>query len=87
MDRSLAFALFIFLIFLAIFLVAVLLNAARRSRIRDQRQPMALIAPATTLATRVRNLKEMGRTEQAVFLVRGETGMDESEAIRFVSSL
>ena len=39
------------------------------------------------LASRVRDLKLSGRAEQAVFLVRGETGMTESEAQRFVDSI
>lgn len=39
------------------------------------------------LATRVRELLEVGRTEQAIFLVRGETGMDAQAAERFVASL
>ncbi|GAA3100573.1 ribosomal protein L7/L12 [Streptosporangium carneum] len=39
------------------------------------------------LATRVRDLKASGRVEQAVFLVRGETGMAESDAWRFVDSI
>ncbi|MEU6740951.1 hypothetical protein [Streptosporangium sandarakinum] len=43
--------------------------------------------PAADLATRVRHLKAAGRAEQAVFLVRGETGMDEADARRFVDSL
>ncbi|MFC6080362.1 ribosomal protein L7/L12 [Sphaerisporangium aureirubrum] len=39
------------------------------------------------LATRVRQLKAAGRTEQAVHLVRGETGMEDREARLFVDSL
>ncbi|MFC4533800.1 hypothetical protein [Sphaerisporangium dianthi] len=39
------------------------------------------------LATRVRELKAAGREEQAVHLVRGETGMGEHEARTFVDSL
>ncbi len=39
------------------------------------------------LATRVRELLQAGRTEQAIFLVRGETGMDAQAAERFVASL
>ncbi|WP_336206891.1 ribosomal protein L7/L12 [Nonomuraea sp. LPB2021202275-12-8] len=52
--------------------------------------PPATTPPATAhsdLATRVRQLKETGRTEQAIFLVRGETGMDEASATLFVNSL
>ncbi|MEV0195249.1 ribosomal protein L7/L12 [Nonomuraea sp. NPDC050691] len=39
------------------------------------------------LAARVRALKGDGRTEQAVFLVRGETGMDHDEATAFVDAV
>ncbi|MFI6597339.1 50S ribosomal protein L7/L12 [Nonomuraea sp. NPDC050536] len=39
------------------------------------------------LATRVRELLQAGRTEQATFLVRGETGMDAQAAERFIASL
>jgi ribosomal protein L7/L12 len=39
------------------------------------------------LAGRVRELKASGRVEQAVFLVRGETGMGQSEAETFVDAL
>ncbi|MBX6169767.1 MAG: ribosomal protein L7/L12 [Thermobispora bispora] len=39
------------------------------------------------LASRVRGLKAAGRSEQAVFLVRGETGMSQSEAERFVDAI
>ncbi|MFF0248768.1 hypothetical protein ACWDR9_29375 [Streptosporangium sandarakinum] len=49
--------------------------------------PVAAPQPAADLATRVRHLKAAGRAEQAVFLVRGETGMDEADAERFVDSL
>lgn len=42
---------------------------------------------APDLATRVRGLKAAGRTEQAVFLVRGETGMDQTAAEAFVNAL
>jgi ribosomal protein L7/L12 len=43
--------------------------------------------PQADLATRVRHLKESGQTERAVFLVRGETGMNHDEATLFVNSL
>ncbi|MEV0974283.1 ribosomal protein L7/L12 [Microtetraspora glauca] len=39
------------------------------------------------LASRVRELKAAGRTEQAIFLVRGETGMGQDEAEIFVNAL
>ncbi|MFF0311370.1 hypothetical protein ACFYSC_28395 [Streptosporangium sp. NPDC004379] len=43
--------------------------------------------PAADLAGRVRHLKATGHTEQAVLLVRGETGMNDADARRFVDSL
>lgn len=39
------------------------------------------------LASRVRELKALGRTQQAIHLVCGETGMTEDEATTFVNSL
>ncbi|MBP2703871.1 50S ribosomal protein L7/L12 [Microbispora sp. RL4-1S] len=39
------------------------------------------------LATRARELMAAGRTEQAVFLVRGETGMGQAEAEAFIGAL
>ncbi|MEV4457899.1 ribosomal protein L7/L12 [Microbispora sp. NPDC049633] len=39
------------------------------------------------LASRVRELKAAGHGEQAVFLVRGETGMGQAEAERFVEAV
>jgi hypothetical protein len=39
------------------------------------------------LADRVRELKTAGRAEQALFLVRGETGMAEADARRFVDAI
>ncbi|MEV7966908.1 hypothetical protein AB0O34_13125 [Sphaerisporangium sp. NPDC088356] len=54
-------------------------------------RPVADVAlPRTAgpdLATRVRELKAAGRQEQAVYLVRGETGMDSREAHLFVDSI
>ncbi|MFI6458590.1 hypothetical protein ACIBF6_44475 [Streptosporangium amethystogenes] len=53
-------------------------------------QPTALPhtgAAGPDLATRVRELKAAGRAEQAVHLVRGETGMGEREAELFVEAL
>ncbi|GLW06901.1 hypothetical protein Misp01_20310 [Microtetraspora sp. NBRC 13810] len=45
------------------------------------------ITPAPDLAGRARTLKAEGHTEQAIFLVRGETGMSHAEAVAFVDSL
>ncbi|MFI9554041.1 ribosomal protein L7/L12 [Nonomuraea endophytica] len=39
------------------------------------------------LAGRVRNLVAEGHRQQAIYLVRGETGMAEDEAERFITSL
>ncbi|MFG6194036.1 hypothetical protein [Nonomuraea sp. JJY05] len=50
-----------------------------------RRQTYAAAPP--DLATRVRLLKQAGRIEQAIFLVRGETGMGQDEAIRFINAL
>lgn len=47
----------------------------------------AAAVPGPDLATRVRGLKAAGRAEQAIHLVRGETGMDEREARLFVDTL
>ncbi|GAA4190578.1 ribosomal protein L7/L12 [Microbispora amethystogenes] len=49
--------------------------------------PVATARHGYDLAARARELKEAGRVEQAVFLVRGETGMSQSEAERFVDAL
>ncbi|MER5650913.1 ribosomal protein L7/L12 [Streptosporangium sp. NPDC002524] len=49
--------------------------------------PGAPVLTGPDLATRVRGLKAAGRTEQAVHLVRGETGMGEREAELFVDTL
>ncbi|WP_283136093.1 ribosomal protein L7/L12 [Rhizohabitans arisaemae] len=39
------------------------------------------------LATRVRELTAAGRTEQAIHLIRGETGMGQDEAEHFIQAL
>ncbi|MBG0831895.1 ribosomal protein L7/L12 [Planomonospora sp. ID67723] len=52
------------------------------------RMPMASrTTPHGDLAGRVRELKASGRAEQAVLLVRGETGMAEAEARSFVQAI
>lgn len=43
--------------------------------------------PQPDLATRVRELKAAGRVEQAIFLIRGETGMGQAEAEAFLNAL
>lgn len=45
------------------------------------------MSPRPDLASRVRELKAAGRVEQAIFLVRGETGMGQAEAEAFVNAL
>ncbi|MFI6511960.1 hypothetical protein ACIBCT_30535 [Streptosporangium sp. NPDC050855] len=49
--------------------------------------PAAGANGAGDLASRVRALKAAGRAEQAVHLVRGETGMGEREAVLFVEAI
>ncbi|GAA0373103.1 hypothetical protein GCM10009530_24240 [Microbispora corallina] len=49
--------------------------------------PMPAGHGQSDLASRVRELKAAGRTEQAVYLVRGETGMGQTEAETFVDTL
>ncbi|WP_245656582.1 ribosomal protein L7/L12 [Microtetraspora fusca] len=56
----------------------------------DAGRPVPVVdpsAPRGDLASRVRELKAAGRAEQAVFLVRGETGMTQAEAEIFVNAL
>ncbi|MFI6793198.1 hypothetical protein ACIBG4_38315 [Nonomuraea sp. NPDC050383] len=53
----------------------------------QQPGPQQPAGPAADLATRVRRLKSDGRADQAVFLVRGETGMGHDEAVAFVDSI
>ncbi|WP_405144120.1 ribosomal protein L7/L12 [Sphaerisporangium sp. NBC_01403] len=57
---------------------------ARFRPIEDAAPPRAA---GSDLATRVRELKLAGREEQAVHLVRGETGMGPREAQLFVDSI
>ncbi|GLX00002.1 ribosomal protein L7/L12 [Microtetraspora sp. NBRC 16547] len=56
----------------------------------DAGRPVPGVEPSTPrgdLASRVRELKAAGRTEQAIFLVRGETGMGQDEAETFTNAL
>ncbi|WP_220183360.1 ribosomal protein L7/L12 [Sphaerisporangium album] len=62
--------------------VARLLPVADRPPIAD-----AAVPSKDDLATRARGLKADGRAEQAVYLVRGETGMGQEEAEAFVRQL
>ncbi|SDL44431.1 Ribosomal protein L7/L12 C-terminal domain-containing protein [Nonomuraea maritima] len=49
--------------------------------------PPGIPAATADLADRVRALKAQGRQEQAIHLVRGETGMDDAEATAFVNAI
>jgi ribosomal protein L7/L12 len=49
--------------------------------------PAYTALPGADLASRVRELKQSGRTDRAIHLVCGETGMNEHDAARFVDSL
>jgi hypothetical protein len=59
------------------------------ARFRPSPAALPYAGPVTgpDLATRVRELKAAGRAEQAVHLVRGETGMGQREAELFVDGL
>ncbi|GAA1285990.1 hypothetical protein Psi02_56270 [Planotetraspora silvatica] len=51
-------------------------------------QPIPGVTPTPSdLASRVRELKAAGRTQQAVLLVRDETGMGQVEAEAFINAL
>ncbi|GII61155.1 hypothetical protein Skr01_12400 [Sphaerisporangium krabiense] len=56
-------------------------------KLAPPRQAAVPAPPREDLATRVRALKADGRAEQAVYLVRGETGMGRQEAEAFVQQL
>lgn len=62
-----------------------LAEALHAGRIPPGLQPGTAQRP--DLASRVRELKAAGRTEQAIFLVRGETGMNQTEAEAFINTL
>ncbi|GAA4576399.1 hypothetical protein [Planotetraspora kaengkrachanensis] len=64
-------------------LIVVVLVAVRGARARSVGRSVGSGGPAD-LATKVRGLKSQGRYEQAVFLVRGETGFSEDAARSFV---
>ncbi|AWS42856.1 hypothetical protein DKM19_17285 [Streptosporangium sp. 'caverna'] len=49
--------------------------------------PHTGVVTGPDLATRVRELKAAGRVEQAIHLVRGETGMGQREAELFIDTL
>lgn len=54
---------------------------------RLTRRPRNRLAPNPDLAEQARELKLSGQTQEAVFLVRGETGMSHRAAARFVRRL
>jgi hypothetical protein len=55
--------------------------------VRLTRSPRNRPAPTTDLVDQARELKAMGQIQEAVFLVRGETGMSHRAATRFVNRL
>ncbi|MBB2910517.1 hypothetical protein FHS43_001780 [Streptosporangium becharense] len=78
--------LLILAVLLALIVAAVIGVAVSVGRRRRVSAPYPG-AGGADLATRVRELKSAGRTEQAVHLVRGETGMGRREAELFVDGL
>ncbi|MET7464423.1 hypothetical protein [Nonomuraea sp. NPDC005501] len=55
--------------------------------VRLTQRPRNRLAPSTDLVDQARELKAMGQIQEAVFLVRGETGMSHRAATRFVNRL
>ncbi|MER7208832.1 hypothetical protein [Streptosporangium sp. NPDC000239] len=75
-------------------IIAALVLLVRRSSRPATFLPHPAQPPSATprrggadLASRVHDLKTSGRAEQAVLLVRGETGMTEPDARRFVDAV
>ncbi|MFI6502954.1 hypothetical protein [Nonomuraea typhae] len=54
---------------------------------RLTRRPRNRPAPSSDLAEQALEMKALGRLQEAVFLVRGETGMSHRAAVRFVRRL
>ncbi|WP_214319876.1 hypothetical protein [Nonomuraea sediminis] len=54
---------------------------------RLTRRPRNRLIPADDLADQAREMKAHGQIQEAVFLVRGETGMSQRAAVRFVRRL
>ncbi|MFI6600542.1 hypothetical protein ACIBHX_30225 [Nonomuraea sp. NPDC050536] len=54
---------------------------------RLTRRPRNRLVPADDLAEQAREMKALGQIQEAVFLVRGETGMSQRAAVRFVRRL
>ncbi|MEV0195248.1 hypothetical protein [Nonomuraea sp. NPDC050691] len=55
--------------------------------VRLTQRPRNRLTPSDHLVDHVRELKAMGQLQEAVFLVRGETGMSHRAAARFVNRL
>ncbi|MFC4012098.1 hypothetical protein ACFOY2_33025 [Nonomuraea purpurea] len=55
--------------------------------VRLTRNPRNRPSPSSDLVDQARELKALGQIRDAVFLVRGETGMSQRAAARFVSRL
>ncbi|MER6951193.1 hypothetical protein ABT294_44985 [Nonomuraea sp. NPDC000554] len=55
--------------------------------VRLTKHPRNRPAPSSDLVDQARELKAHGQIQEAVFLVRGETGMSHRAATRFVSRL
>jgi uncharacterized MAPEG superfamily protein len=76
---------FLPLIFFCV-LIVIILMAVKVARARSAVGSVRSDGSAD-LATKVRGLKSQGRYEQAVFLVRGETGFSEDAARTFVDNV
>ncbi|MFI6317217.1 hypothetical protein ACIBG8_06850 [Nonomuraea sp. NPDC050556] len=55
--------------------------------VRLTRNPRNRLAPSLDLEAQARELKRTGQLQEAIFLVRGETGMSHRAATRFVRRL
>ncbi|MEU7901010.1 hypothetical protein AB0B45_50330 [Nonomuraea sp. NPDC049152] len=55
--------------------------------VRLTRRPRNRLIPALDVTDQARELKATGQFQEAVFLVRGETGMSHRAATRFVRKL
>ncbi|QYC41942.1 hypothetical protein Nocox_21690 [Nonomuraea coxensis DSM 45129] len=55
--------------------------------VRLTQRPRNRLNPSIDLVDQARELKSLGQIQEAVFLVRGETGMSQRAAARFVNRL
>ncbi|GAA1761049.1 hypothetical protein GCM10009734_81620 [Nonomuraea bangladeshensis] len=55
--------------------------------VRLTQRPRNRLNPSIDLVDQARELKALGQIQEAVFLVRGETGMSQRAAARFVNRL